>query len=88
MPYHAAKIPNLCMMPYWKILNNFLNCGDLKFPTEYKIKFMEQIQYLKLLLILKGVQTFWKNMINPPKFSRDFIFTKVNLVGHTCMQKN
>jgi hypothetical protein len=87
MPYLAAKIPNLCMMPYWKILNNFLNCGDLKFLTEYEIKFMERIQYLKILWILKGDQTFWKNMINPPKFSRDFIFTKVNLVGTLVCKK-
>jgi hypothetical protein len=34
---------------------------------------------------LKGVQTFWENLINSRKFSLDLIFTKVNLVGHICM---
>jgi hypothetical protein len=26
-------------------------------------------------------------MLNSPKFSPDLIFTKANLVGHTCMQE-
>jgi hypothetical protein len=28
-----------------------------------------------------------KNLSNSPKFSFDLIFTKVNSVGHTCMQE-
>jgi hypothetical protein len=33
----------------------------------------------------KGVQTFWENPRNSPKFCFDLVFTTVNLVGHTCM---
>jgi hypothetical protein len=33
----------------------------------------------------KGSKLSRKNLINSPTFSLDLIFTKVNLVGHTCM---
>jgi hypothetical protein len=46
MPYLAPKIANVCMKLVWRILNNFLNCADFKFPTEIKLKILEQIQYL------------------------------------------
>jgi hypothetical protein len=42
---------------------------------------------LNLLLILKGLEPSRKNLINSPKISLDLIFTKMNLVGHTCMQE-
>jgi hypothetical protein len=35
----------------------------------------------------KGVQTLWENLINSLKFYPNKIFTKVNLVRHTCVQK-
>jgi hypothetical protein len=35
----------------------------------------------------KGVQTLWENLVNSIKFYLNMIFTKVNLVEHTCMQK-
>jgi hypothetical protein len=39
------------------------------------------------LINLKGIQTFWKNLINSPKFLLDLIFTKVNSVGITYMRE-
>jgi hypothetical protein len=33
----------------------------------------------------KGVQTLRKNLVNSLEIYLDLIFTKVNLVGHTCM---
>jgi hypothetical protein len=32
----------------WVIINNFLNCTDIKFPTQKELKILEQIQYLNL----------------------------------------
>jgi hypothetical protein len=29
-----------------EFVNNFLNCVEFKFPTEIKLKILEQIQYL------------------------------------------
>jgi hypothetical protein len=49
MPYFAPTFPNFCMTLDWNILNNFLNYDDFKFPIEFKIKFLEQIQYLNFL---------------------------------------
>jgi hypothetical protein len=40
---------------------------------------------LKLLWILKGFKHCGKNPVNSLKFSLNLIFTKVNLVGYTCM---
>jgi hypothetical protein len=34
----------------------------------------------------KGFQTFWENLRNSPKYPFDLILTKLNLVGHSCMQ--
>jgi hypothetical protein len=41
---------------------------------------------LKFLRILKGFKPCGKNLVNSLKFYPNKIFTKVNLVGHTCMQ--
>jgi hypothetical protein len=38
MPNLAPKIPNFCMWLAWDIMNNFLNCADIEFPTETEIK--------------------------------------------------
>jgi hypothetical protein len=35
----------------------------------------------------QGVKTLWENLVNSSKISLDMTFTKVNLVGHTCMQE-
>jgi hypothetical protein len=35
----------------------------------------------------KEVHPSGKNLRNSPKLSLDLIFTKVNLVGNTCMQE-
>jgi hypothetical protein len=35
-----------------------------------------------------GFKPSGTNLINSPKFSLEMVFTKVNLVGHTCMQEN
>jgi hypothetical protein len=39
----------------WDIVNNFLNCGNIKFPTEKELKILEQIQHLNLWWILKEI---------------------------------
>jgi hypothetical protein len=49
IPYGASKIPKFCMVLDWDIQNIFLNCVVFKFPIEFMIKFLEQIQYLNLL---------------------------------------
>jgi hypothetical protein len=36
MPYLAKQIPSFCMSLDCNVLNNFLNCADLKFPTKIK----------------------------------------------------
>jgi hypothetical protein len=33
VPYLAPKIPNFCMWLASYIMNNFLNCADIQFPT-------------------------------------------------------
>jgi hypothetical protein len=43
IPCIALKIPKFCMMLDWKIMHNFLNSYDLKFPREIKLKILEQI---------------------------------------------
>jgi hypothetical protein len=35
----------------------------------------------------KGVQNLRENLVKSLKFYTDLIFTKVNLVGHTCMKE-
>jgi hypothetical protein len=35
----------------------------------------------------KGFKPCGKNLVNLLKFYLNMIFTKVNLVGHTCMQE-
>jgi hypothetical protein len=37
--------------------------------------------------ILKGFEPCEKNRVNSQKFYLNMVFTKVNLVRHTCMQK-
>jgi hypothetical protein len=34
----------------------------------------------------KGVQTSGKHLVNSLKFYLNLVFTKMNLVGHTCIQ--
>jgi hypothetical protein len=34
----------------------------------------------------KGIQTLWKNLVNSLKIYLNLFFTKVNLVGYTCIQ--
>jgi hypothetical protein len=48
MLYHAQKINNFCMQLDWGIMNNFLNCSHIQFPTELDLKILEQIQHLNL----------------------------------------
>jgi hypothetical protein len=50
-------------------------------------KFWNKIQ-LESSINFKGVQTFWKNLVNSLEFFLDLIFMNVNLVMHTCMQEN
>jgi hypothetical protein len=71
------------MLLYWSIRNDFLHCAHFIFPIEIMLKFLEQIQ-IESSMNVKLIQTFSKNS---GKFSLDLIFTKVNLVGHTCMQE-
>jgi hypothetical protein len=42
------KIPNFCMWLTWDIMNNFLNCADMQFPTETELKILDQIQHLNI----------------------------------------
>jgi hypothetical protein len=35
----------------------------------------------------KGAQTLRENLVNSLKIYLDFIFTKMDLYGHTCMQE-
>jgi hypothetical protein len=44
MPSIMAKILKFCMRLHGNSLNNFLNCGDFKFPIEFMLKILEQIQ--------------------------------------------
>jgi hypothetical protein len=32
-PYLAPKIPNFCTLLSWDIMNNFLDCANIQFPT-------------------------------------------------------
>jgi hypothetical protein len=34
----------------------------------------------------KGVKPYGKNLVNSLKFYLNMVFTKVNLIGHTCVQ--
>jgi hypothetical protein len=49
MPYINAQIPKVCMRIHWRILKNFLDCADFKFPMEFMLKILEPIQYLNIL---------------------------------------
>jgi hypothetical protein len=46
--YHAPTIPNFFMWLACNIINNFLNCANMKFPTEIELKILEQIEHLNL----------------------------------------
>jgi hypothetical protein len=37
----CPKIPNFCMWLAWDIVNNFLNCTNIKFPTKEYLKILE-----------------------------------------------
>jgi hypothetical protein len=54
-------------------------------PNRNNVKIVRTYSIFESSMNFKGVQTFRKNLINSPKFSLEFIFTIVNLVGHTCM---
>jgi hypothetical protein len=57
----------------------------LQIPNKNHAKNLGTDSIFEFSMNFKGVQTFWENLINSPKFSLDLIFTKLNLVGHTCM---
>jgi hypothetical protein len=57
----------------------------LQTPNKNKVKNPRTDSILESLMNFKGIQSFWKNLINYSKFFLDLIFTKVNLVGYTCM---
>jgi hypothetical protein len=40
----CSKIPKFCMRLDWSVLNNFLNCVNIKFLTDITLKILEQIQ--------------------------------------------
>jgi hypothetical protein len=40
----GPEIPKFFMRLDWSIVHSFLNCADLKFPTEVMLKILEQIQ--------------------------------------------
>jgi hypothetical protein len=44
----CSKNPNFCMLLAWDIMNNFLNCTDIKLPTQKYLNILEQVQYLNL----------------------------------------
>jgi hypothetical protein len=48
VPHLAPKISNFCMQLAWDIMNNFLDCADIKFLTEIELKILDQIQQLNL----------------------------------------
>jgi hypothetical protein len=79
MPYLASKIPKFSMLLDWGILNNSLNCADIQFSRELELKILKQIHHLNLWWIFKWFNLFGKILL-------DLNFTKVNLVGITCMQ--
>jgi hypothetical protein len=43
MHYLGLTIPNFCMWQDWDTMNNFINCANVKFPTEIELKILEQI---------------------------------------------
>jgi hypothetical protein len=61
--------------------------AELQIPTgSYVIKFGTDSN-LNLSWILTGFKPCGKNLVNSLKLYIDFIFTKLNLVGYTCMQE-
>jgi hypothetical protein len=48
VPYITPTILNFCMWLAWDIMNNFLNFGDIQFPTQSELKILDQIQHLNL----------------------------------------
>jgi hypothetical protein len=60
--------------------------AQLQIPTGSHVINFGTNSNLNLLGILKGFKPSGKNLVNSLKISLDWIITKVNLVGHTCMQ--
>jgi hypothetical protein len=46
MSYLPPKNPKFCMLLDWGIMNNILNCADIKFSIDVELKFLEQIPNL------------------------------------------
>jgi hypothetical protein len=60
--------------------------GGLPIPKRIHVKNPGIDSNWNILWILKWFNPSGKNLINSPKVYLDLIFSKVNLVGHTCMQ--
>jgi hypothetical protein len=62
--------------------------GQLQISTRIHVIYSGINSNLNLPWILKGFKPWEKNLINFLKIYLELIFTKVNSVGHTCMQEN
>jgi hypothetical protein len=69
----------------WNIMNNVFNCENFKFPIEIELKNPRTDSIFESLMNFKRDSDLLENLINSPKFLLDLIFTKVKLVGYTCM---
>jgi hypothetical protein len=61
--------------------------SQLQIPTRIHVINFGTNSNLNLPPIFMGFKPCRKNLVNSLKFYIDLIFTKVNLVEHTCMQE-
>jgi hypothetical protein len=63
----------------------FSALAELQIPNTSPVINFRTDSNLNLPWILKGFKPCGKNLINSLKIYLDFIFTKVSLLGNTCM---
>jgi hypothetical protein len=82
----ARKLFNWCKELYFHKMVNFLHWSNFKFQWHLMVYIFRTKFNLNLPRILKGFGPCGENLVNSLNIYLDLIFTKVNLVGHTCMQ--
>jgi dTDP-D-glucose 4,6-dehydratase len=79
-----SKCLNAASRQYWEQLAQLC---QLQISNRNKVKNPVTDSIFKSLMNFKRDSNLQENLVNSPKFLLDLIFTKLNLVGITCMQE-
>jgi hypothetical protein len=82
-PFHCSKNFQIFYDAILEYSEQLSQLCRLQIPNGNHVKILGTDSIFDSSMNFKGVQTFWGK--SDKFFKIDLIFTKVNLVGHTCM---